>query len=90
MDVVDPTWEEAGEGPRLAPVPPSLEGCRIGLLDNTKVGTARLYDHLAGLLRERGAAEVVRVTKGNMSAPAEPDVLSGLAALDLVLSGVGD
>ena len=61
--VLDPGLDPEGEPLALAPALASLAGATIGLLDNTKIGTARFYDHLQTLLRRHGVrvdrAEVV-------------------------------
>ena len=89
--IVDPTADDAASEVVLATAPAGLSGLQIGLLDNTKIGTARLYDFVEELLlAEHGVGSVLRRRKGNMSAPAEDHVLSELASCDLVLSGVGD
>jgi hypothetical protein len=74
-------------------VPPlrTLAGATVGLLDNGKLGVARLYDHLEEILRGRLAVgEVIRRRKPDMSRPVPPEVLGELAAADAIVSGVGD
>ena len=91
MQVLDPSWE--GTPPRLTPAPrlAELAGVHVALLSNGKAGVAPLFDHVEALLRERwGAASVERATKGNYSAPAEPEVVRRLARRRLVVTGVGD
>ncbi len=91
MQVLDPSWE--GTPPPLTPAP-RLAGCRgidVALLSNGKAGVQPLFDHLESLLRERwGVASVERATKGNYSAPAEPELVQRLARRRLVITGVGD
>ena len=63
----------------------------MALLSNGKAGVAPLFDHLEALLRERwSVAAVERATKGNYSAPAEPELVRRLARRSLVITGVGD
>lgn len=91
MQVLDPSWE--GSPPQLSPAPrlETLAGVDVALLSNGKAGVAPLFDHLESLLRERWkVAAVERATKGNYSAPAEPDLVRRLARRRLVITGVGD
>ena len=91
MEVLDPTAEEAVTIVAMAPTPADLTSLSVGLLDNSKVGTTRLYDFVEELLlADHGVGSVLRRRKGNMSAPADERVMSELAACELVLSGVGD
>ncbi|MCY3971221.1 MAG: hypothetical protein OXG74_14905 [Acidobacteria bacterium] len=91
MQVLDPSWE--GSPPRLSPAPRliALAGVDVALLSNGKAGVAPLFDHLESLLRQRwNVATVERATKGNYSAPAEPELVRRLARRRLVITGVGD
>jgi len=60
------------------------------LLDNTKIGTAGFYNHLETLLRRHGVREFVRRRKPDLSRPVPREVLDELAAVDGIISGVGD
>ena len=91
IKVLDPT----AEGPAAAaePAPPlaTLQGARIGILDNGKIRVDRFCDFVEEVLRaEYGVAEVVRRRKANASAPAPADVLADLMTCDGVISAVGD
>lgn len=88
--VLDPRLDPEGEPLTLAPAMPSLEGTTIGLLDNTKIGTARFYDHLETLLRRHGVREFVRRRKPDSSRPAPRELLNELAGADGIVSGIGD
>ena len=88
--VLDPRVDPDREALALAAGVASLDGARIGLLDNTKVGTARFYDHLEGLLRRHGVGEFVRRRKPDLSRPAPAALLDELAATDAIISGIGD
>jgi hypothetical protein len=92
--MIDPT---EGPGTRarppvLAPRPPDLRGCRVGLLANVKRNAERYLDEVGALLRrEHGAADLVRRTKRSITDPVPPDVLADLVATcDIVVVGVGD
>lgn len=92
ITVLDPTVEALADEINLAARPRSLAGLRIGLLDNSKNGVGRFFDHLEGLLGERyDGIGFVRARKPNASRPAPPEVLDKLAAeSDVVISAVGD
>ena len=95
-EVLDPTYDDgqAGdESPALAERLDSLDGVTIGIISNGKQGTRRFFDALAAELTETyGAADVViRVTKSNYSAPADPEILDrAKEEWQAVVAGVGD
>ena len=89
--VLDPRLDPEGEAPRMAPALASLEGATVGLLDNAKIGTARFFDHLEAMLRQRhGVREVIRRRKPDSSRPVPREVLAAMAGADAVISAVGD
>jgi hypothetical protein len=88
--VLDPRLDPDGEPLALAPALASLDGATVGLLDNTKIGTARFYDHLEILLRRQGVRRFVRRRKPDSSRPVPPAVLDDLAAAGVIVSGIGD
>lgn len=89
--VLDPRVDADGEAMTMAPPLRSLEGVAVGLLDNAKIGTAVLYDHVERILRERfGVREFIRRRKPDSSRPAPAEVLGELSAADAVLSAIGD
>ncbi len=91
MKVLDPRLEAEGEALTMAPALRALEGATIGLLDNAKIGTARFYDHLEGILRSRfGVRDFIRRRKPDSSRPAPPGLLAELSGADAVVSAVGD
>ena len=91
LKVLDPRLSAEGEAARLAAPLPSLDGALVGLLDNAKIGTARFYDHLEALLRDRfGVREVMRRRKPDASRPAPAELLGELSAADAIVSGIGD
>jgi hypothetical protein len=91
LKVLDPRLSAEGEPARLAAPLPSLDGALVGLLDNAKIGTARFYDHLEALLRERfGVREVMRRRKPDASRPVPAELLGELSAADAIVSGIGD
>lgn len=91
LQVLDPTNETAPPLGRPAPRPVSLAGKTVGVISNGKEGTAGFFNHLERMLRDRfGVAEVIRRTKSNYSAPADPDIVDELRRWQAVVTGVGD
>src|SRR6185503_11572297 len=88
--VLDPRVDPDQEPLALAPTVASLDGATIGLLDNTKIGTTRFYDHLEELLRRHGVREVVRRRKPDASRPVPPEMLDDFVTADAIVSGIGD
>ena len=91
LKVLDPRLEGEGEAMAMAPPLHALEGAAIGLLDNAKIGTARFYEYVEGILRSRhGVREFIRRRKPDSSRPVPPELLAELSGADAVLSAVGD
>ena len=91
LRVLDPRLDPEGEAPRMAPALASLDGATVGLLDNAKIGTARFFDHLESMLRERaGIREVIRRRKPDSSRPVPREMLAEMASADALVSAVGD
>ena len=91
IDILDPTHEagtqEFSPAPRLA----TLRGATVGLLSNGKKGSKPFFDAVEKeLLETQGVAKVVRVTKGNYSAPAETSIIDHAKSWDALVAGVGD
>ena len=73
------------------PLPGTLAGKRVGLLDNTKANFELLLRRMETLLRaQAGLADVVYERKANSSTPASPEVLARLRDVDLVITGSAD
>ena len=91
LRVLDPRQAAQGEAMRLAPALSSLNGAVIGLLDNAKIGTARLFDFVEEILRdEHGVREFIRRRKPDTSRPVPPEMLAELSGADAILSAIGD
>ena len=88
--VLDPRVDPDHEPLELAPPVSVLDGATIGLLDNSKIGTARFYNHLEDLLRKHGVREFIRRRKPDTSRPVPPEMLGELAIADAIVSGIGD
>jgi hypothetical protein len=91
LRVLDPRLCAEGEALRPAPALKSLEGAVIGMIDNAKIGTEKLFDHIADILKkDYGAREFLRVRKPDATKPVPPDMLASLAGADAILSATGD
>ena len=91
LRVLDPRQSAHGEAMRMAPALLSLDGAVIGLLDNAKIGTKRLFDFIEEILREEhGVRECIRRRKPDASRPVPPEMLAELSGADAVLSAIGD
>ena len=91
MRVLDPRLSAEGEALRLAPPLKSLEGAVIGMIDNAKINTSRLLDHIADILRkEHGVREFLRVRKPDATKPIPPEMLAGISAADAIVAATGD
>lgn len=91
LRVLDPRQSAQGEALRLAPPLQSLEGAIIGMIDNAKIGTERMFDHVAQILKsEHGVREFLRVRKPDASKPVPPQMLASIASSDAILSATGD
>jgi len=95
LEVLDPTHDDGSgeEGPvALADRLDSFAGATIGIISNGKQGTRRFFDALATeLIDVHGAANVVRVTKSNYSAPADAELLDrAKEEWQALVAGVGD
>jgi hypothetical protein len=89
--VLDPTANSETQPNQLAPRLSSLQGRKLGVLDNRKANADRLFDLVEAILRERYAAEViVRCQKPDFSRPAPESMLRELRDCEAVITGVGD
>ena len=89
--VLDPRQTAEGEALRLAPALASLEGCVVGMIDNAKIGTERLFDFIEEILRkEYGVREFIRRRKPDASRPVPPQMLAEMSGADAILSSTGD
>lgn len=91
LRVLDPRLDAEGEVLTLARPLRGLEGITVGLLDNSKIGTARFYDHVAAILGSRfGVREFIRRRKPDSTRPAPPELLGELSGADAIISAIGD
>ena len=75
-----------------APALASLEGTRIGILENSKLNAEEMLREVAELFVERHGCTVrVLRSKTNASAPAPANTLVALAQdVDFLITGLGD
>ena len=90
--VFDPRGRVEAELVSPAPRVVSLDGMRLGVLDNTKWNAGRLLRKTASLLGERhGFAAINYYRKESFSKAAEPALVAQIAAEnDIVLTAIGD
>lgn len=91
LRVLDPCQSAHGEALRMAPPLKSLNGAVVGMIDNAKIGTARLFDFIEETLRkEYGVRECIRRRKPDATKPVPTPMLMELRGADAVLAAIGD
>ena len=72
--------------------PASLQGLRIGLLDNTKAPVDKMLLHLEAQLKQRlPGVQTFRIAKQGMGLPASAEVLASLRQqADVLINALGD
>lgn len=92
IQIYDPTTEVTGRTIAFVPRPKSLEGLRIGLVDNTKHNSDELLVRISALLeRDHGArAHIIRKKKSAGAAPHSEIIEEFKANCDVVVAGIGD
>ena len=88
----DPTVEPRRQPLTYVPRPDSLQGKRIGLVENTKFNSDRLLVKIGEILKqEYGAAETRMWRKHNAGVPAHKEILDeARQTVDVVVAGIGD
>jgi hypothetical protein len=92
LQIFDPTTEATERTIAYARRPQSLNGLRIGLVDNTKHNSDQLLLRIAGILeREHGAkSHIIRKKKSAGAAPHAEIIEEYKANCDVIVAGVGD
>jgi len=92
IELLDPTTEAAPQTLPFVARPRSLQGLRVGLIENTKFNSDRLLQKIGDLLKaEYGVAETRMWRKQNSSVPADGSIVAELrATCDLMVAGIGD
>ena len=90
--VYDPRGTVTAEPRALASRLETLDGLRLGVLDNTKWNASKLLRHVvAGLEAGQPLAGVRLYAKPSFSRPAEAELLDRMAAEnDAVITAIGD
>lgn len=92
MEILDPTTEAVAQSIAYAPRPTSLEGKRVGLIENTKFNSDRLLAKIGDVLKvEYGVAETRMWRKHNSSVPAHEEIIEDLKrSCEVMVAGIGD
>lgn len=91
LRVLDPTQGAQTEALAMAPPLESLNGAVVGMIDNAKIGTERLFDFIEEILRKQyGVREFIRRRKPDASRPVPPQMLAEMRGADAILSAIGD
>jgi hypothetical protein len=92
MEILDPTHETPLASVAYPPRPGSLQGLRVGLVENTKHNSDRLLQKIGEVLKaEYGAAETRMWRKHNSSVPAHAEIIAELSqSCDVMVAGIGD
>ena len=92
IELLDPTAEVTAQGIAYVDRPATLEGRRVGLIDNTKFNSDRLLERIGAILKaEYGVAETRMFRKHNASVPAHEEIIVELRkGFDAMVAGVGD
>ena len=90
--VYDPRGTVSAEPRALAPRPASLDGLRLGVLDNTKWNASKLLRGVVSELQAGLTFGAVRVyAKSSFSRPASSELLDRIASeTDAVVTAIGD
>ncbi len=90
--VFDPRGVVSAEARGLAPRPATLDGLRLGILDNTKWNASKLLRQVVTQLEGGLAFGAVRTyAKSSFSRLAPPDLLDRIASeTDAVVTAIGD
>ncbi len=92
MELLDPTAEALAQTMTYVPRPTSLQGMRVGLIENSKFNSDRLLQKIGDLLKsEYGAAKTRMWRKQNASVPAHDEIIAELRkSCDVMVAGIGD
>lgn len=91
LRILDPRQSASGEALRMAPPLASLNGAVVGMIDNAKIGTQRLFDFIEEILHnEQGVRECIRRRKPDASRPVPRPMLMEMSGADAVLAATGD
>jgi predicted GTPase len=91
-EILDPTAEVVTQTMTYVPRPTSLQGKRVGLIENTKFYSNRLLQKIGDTLKEEyGAAETRMWRKHSSNVPAHDEIIAELRqTCDVMVAGIGD
>jgi len=76
-EILDPTAEAVTQTMTYVPRPTSLQGKRVGLIENTKFYSDRLLQKIGDILKEEyGAAETRMWRKRSSNVPAHDEIIA--------------
>ncbi len=92
IELLDPTVEVNAQPIAYVDRPRSLDGKRVGLIENTKFNSDKLLQKIGDILKtEYGAAETRMFRKHNSSVPAHEEVIREVRrTCDVMVAGIGD
>ena len=92
MQLYAPTATMASRKRARAPKLATLDGARIGILENGKLNAEEMLNEVAQLFVQRHGCTVVKLaSKKNASAPAPANTLTEVAPeVDFLITGLGD
>jgi hypothetical protein len=92
IELLDPTVEAAKQPIAYVDRPGSLQGKRIGLIENTKYNSDKLLVRIGEILKaEYGASETRLFRKHNASVPAHEEIIQEVRrTCDAIVAGIGD
>jgi hypothetical protein len=90
--VFDPTTTPKEQALRYAPRPSTLQGKKVGLVENTKYNSDKLLLKIGKILQEEyGVEGVLLRRKRGSGVPAHEEIIGEIQAeCDAVVAGVGD
>ena len=92
IELLDPTVEVNAQPIGYVDRPRSLEGKRVGLIENTKFNSDKLLLRIGEILKaEYGAVETRMFHKHNASVPAHEEIIQEIRkTCDVMVAGIGD
>ena len=92
IELLSPAGVVIANAVPLADRVPTLRGCVVGLLNNSKSGTRPFLDRVEELLRsEYGASKIIRYDKNAAALPAPDEMLEAATReCDVVINGIAD
>jgi len=92
MDLFDPTISTERSGIDYVPRPKSLQGLKVGLVENTKFNSEVILRKVADRLQSKYGMSMIKLAhkKSSGSAVYPQDVEEFKTKVDFVVAGVGD